>query len=171
MHVRVRAHLYTEEADVSEVRRGRAHTAHTACVGGCHQRLPQLETDWPASFLLTVDAWHDGVSLVISNANCMHLRIYHSSHVAAHCGIVCASGLMPLLGLLSLALVALWCGRALAHGPHGLAVLARADKVMCVPRVMKYFLLFRRPSTFGQLAAKLERRITTNRLDLTSRTD
>ena len=79
---------------------------------------------------------------------------------------------MPLLRQLWLTSVALSCGRAFTVGLHWFAMLARVSKVVCLPHdVMNNFLLVGWPSTFGQLAANLERLITTNRLHLLNRTD
>ena len=96
----------------------------------------------------------------------MHASVHDSLRVAAHCGVVGTRCLMPLLSVLSL-----WGGRALALDLLWRAVLARVDKFMCMPRELKYFLLFRRPSNLGKSTVKLERLITTNRLDMITRTD
>ena len=101
-----------------------------------------------------------------------HASAHHSLGCAAHCAIDLARGPMPLLRLLWLTSVALSCGRAFTVGLHWFAMLARVSKVVCLPHdVMNNFLLVGWPSTFGQLAANLERLITTNRLHLLNRTD
>ena len=90
----------------------------------------------------------------------MHASVHDSLRVAAYCGDVGARCLMPLLCGRSLC-----CGRALTLDLLCLAVPARVDKLMCMPRDTKYFFLFRRPSIVEKLMAKLERLITTNRLE------
>ena len=70
-----------------------------------------------------------------------------------------------------LRILSLWGGCALALDLLWRAVLARVDKVLRMRRGLKYVLLLRRPSNLGKLTAKLKRLITTNRLELTTRTD
>ena len=96
----------------------------------------------------------------------VHASVRDSLRVAAHCGVVGTRCLMLLLSVLSV-----WGGRALALDLLWRAVLARVDKVLCMRRGLKYVLLLRRPSNLGKLTAKFKRLITTNRLELTTRTD
>ena len=77
-------------------------------IRGCHLCLPYLETAWPASFLFTVDAWHEiprrrfiGFFICV-----LHMSVHRSLCVASHRNIVYDIGLM--------AAATLFVGRALA---------------------------------------------------------